>query len=144
MGMLAGKVVAITGAGRGVGREIALLAARHGAAVVVNDPGVGGGGEGGDAGPAQQTADDIIAAGGQAHANLAEWNRRGPVVLDERGHLDAALRRLLHGLDLKGERRVVAVFLFRREQHVLLGATARENSRGKHGEDEASHASMVS
>ena len=71
MGMLAGKVVAITGAGRGVGREIALLAARHGAAVVVNDPGVGGGGEGGDAGPAQQTADAIIAAGGQAHANLA-------------------------------------------------------------------------
>ena len=71
MGMLAGKVVAITGAGRGVGREIALLAARHGAAVVVNDPGVGGGGEGGDAGPAQQTADAIIAAGGQAHATLA-------------------------------------------------------------------------
>ena len=71
MGMLAGKVIAITGAGRGVGREIALLAASHGAAVVVNDPGVGGGGEGGDAGPAQQTADDIIAAGGRAHANLA-------------------------------------------------------------------------
>ena len=71
MGMLAGKVIAITGAGRGVGREIALLAASHGAAVVVNDPGVGGGGEGGDAGPAQQTADDIIATGGRAHANLA-------------------------------------------------------------------------
>ena len=71
MGMLIGKVIAITGAGRGVGREIALLAARHGASVVVNDPGVGGGGEGGDAGPAQQTADDIIAAGGQAYANLA-------------------------------------------------------------------------
>ena len=71
MGMLVGKVIAITGAGRGVGREIALLAARHGAAVIVNDPGVGGGGEGGDAGPAQQTADDIIAAGGQAYANLA-------------------------------------------------------------------------
>jgi NAD(P)-dependent dehydrogenase (short-subunit alcohol dehydrogenase family) len=71
MGMLEGKVIAITGSGRGVGREIALLAARHGAAVVVNDPGVGGGGEGGDAGPAQQTADDIIAAGGTAHANFA-------------------------------------------------------------------------
>ena len=71
MGMLEGKVVAITGAGRGVGREIALLAASHGAAVVVNDPGVGGGGEGGDAGPAQQTVDDIISAGGRAHANLA-------------------------------------------------------------------------
>jgi NAD(P)-dependent dehydrogenase (short-subunit alcohol dehydrogenase family) len=71
MGMLEGKVVAVTGAGRGVGREIALLAARHGAAVVVNDPGVGGGGEGGDAGPAQQTADEIVAGGGKAHANLA-------------------------------------------------------------------------
>ena len=71
MGMLEGKVVAVTGGGRGVGREIALLAARHGAAVVVNDPGVGGGGEGGDAGPAQQTVDDIVAAGGKAHANLA-------------------------------------------------------------------------
>ncbi len=70
-GMLEGKVVAITGAGRGVGREIALLCARHGAAVVVNDPGVGGGGEGGDAGPAQQTVDDIVAAGGKAWANLA-------------------------------------------------------------------------
>ncbi len=71
MAMLEGKVLAVTGAGRGVGREIALLAAQHGAAVVVNDPGVGGGGEGGDAGPAQQTVDDIVAAGGKAWANLA-------------------------------------------------------------------------
>ena len=70
-GMLEGKVVAITGAGRGVGREIALLCARHGAAVVVNDPGVGGGGEGGDAGPAQSVVDEIAALGGKAHANLA-------------------------------------------------------------------------
>ncbi|WP_338467088.1 SDR family NAD(P)-dependent oxidoreductase [Novosphingobium sp. ZN18A2] len=70
-GMLEGKVVAITGSGRGVGREIALLCAKHGAAVVVNDPGVGGGGEGGDAGPAEQTVNDIVAAGGKAHANLA-------------------------------------------------------------------------
>ncbi len=71
MGMLEGKVVAVTGAGRGVGREIALLCAAHGAAVVVNDPGVGCGGEGGDDGPAQQTVDDIVAAGGKAYANLA-------------------------------------------------------------------------
>ena len=71
MRILEGKVVAVTGGGRGVGREIALLAAQHGAAVVVNDPGVGGGGEGGDAGPAQQTADDIVAGGGKAHANRA-------------------------------------------------------------------------
>ena len=69
--MLEGKVVAITGAGRGVGREIALLCAQEGAAVVVNDPGVGGGGEGGDTGPADQTVADIVAAGGKAWANLA-------------------------------------------------------------------------
>ena len=71
MGMLEGKVVAVTGAGRGVGREIALLCAKHGAAVVVNDPGVGGGGEGGDAGPAADVVTEIVAAGGKAHANLA-------------------------------------------------------------------------
>ena len=71
MGMLQGKVVAVTGAGRGVGREIALLCAAQGASVVVNDPGVGGGGEGGDAGPAEQTVADIKAAGGAAFANLA-------------------------------------------------------------------------
>jgi len=69
--MLEGRVVAVTGAGRGVGREIALLCAAHGAAVVVTDPGVGGGGEGGEAGPAEQTVNDIKAAGGQAYANLA-------------------------------------------------------------------------
>jgi NAD(P)-dependent dehydrogenase (short-subunit alcohol dehydrogenase family) len=71
MGMLDGKVVAVTGAGRGVGREIALLCAAHGAAVIVNDPGVGGGGEGGDAGPAHDTVNDILAAGGKAYANMA-------------------------------------------------------------------------
>jgi NAD(P)-dependent dehydrogenase (short-subunit alcohol dehydrogenase family) len=69
--MLAGKVVAITGAGRGIGREIALLCAREGAAVVVNDPGVAQDGDGGDSGPAEQTVADIRAAGGQAEANLA-------------------------------------------------------------------------
>lgn len=69
--ILAGKVVAVTGAGRGIGREVALLCAREGAAVVVNDPGVDPGGEGGDAAPAAQTAADIHAAGGKAHANFA-------------------------------------------------------------------------
>jgi len=70
-GVLKGKVVAVTGAGRGIGREIALLCAREGAAVVVNDPGVAQAGDGGDAGPAQTTANDIVAAGGKAWANLA-------------------------------------------------------------------------
>ena len=70
-GILEGKVVAITGAGRGIGREIALLCAREGAAVVVNDPGVAQGGDGGDTGPADTTVADIRAAGGRAYANLA-------------------------------------------------------------------------
>jgi NAD(P)-dependent dehydrogenase (short-subunit alcohol dehydrogenase family) len=69
--MLAGKVVAVTGAGRGIGREIALLCAREGAAVVVNDPGVAQDGDGGDSRPAEETVADIRAAGGRAHANLA-------------------------------------------------------------------------
>jgi NAD(P)-dependent dehydrogenase (short-subunit alcohol dehydrogenase family) len=69
--MLEGKVVAITGAGRGIGRELALHCAREGAAVIVNDPGVGQGGESGDAGPAEATAADIRAMGGKAYANLA-------------------------------------------------------------------------
>ncbi len=71
MGILDGKVVAITGAGRGIGREIALLCAREGASIVVNDPGVAQEGDGGDAGPADNTVADIIAAGGNAWANYA-------------------------------------------------------------------------
>jgi NAD(P)-dependent dehydrogenase (short-subunit alcohol dehydrogenase family) len=70
-GILAGKVVAVTGAGRGVGREIALLCAREGAAVVVNDLGTSGEGDGVDASPAIDTAAEIVAAGGQAVANGA-------------------------------------------------------------------------
>ncbi|MBI5941754.1 MAG: SDR family oxidoreductase [Caulobacterales bacterium] len=70
MGVLEGKVVLVTGAAGGIGKECALLAAREGARVVVNDLGgsVGGGDEG-DAGPAQQTANEIKAAGGEAVAN---------------------------------------------------------------------------
>jgi NAD(P)-dependent dehydrogenase (short-subunit alcohol dehydrogenase family) len=72
MAMIAGKVVAITGAGRGIGREIALLAAREGAAVVVNDLGGSVEGGGGDADPAQSVADEIKAAGGYAIVNSAD------------------------------------------------------------------------
>ena len=56
MGMLDGKVIIVTGAGRGIGRDIAMLAAAEGAQVVVNDPGVSESGAGHDGGPAMQGA----------------------------------------------------------------------------------------
>jgi NAD(P)-dependent dehydrogenase (short-subunit alcohol dehydrogenase family) len=70
MGVLEGKVVLVTGGGNGIGRECALIAAREGAKVVVND--LGGslsGGDEGSAGPAEAVANEIIAAGGQAAFN---------------------------------------------------------------------------
>ncbi len=70
MGMLEGRVAICTGSGRGVGAEVAKLMAAHGAKVVVNDPGVGGGGEGGDQAPAQEIVDAIKSAGGEAVANF--------------------------------------------------------------------------
>ena len=63
-----GRVAVITGAGRGLGREYALLLASKGAKVVVNDPGGSLTGDGGDCGPAQDVVDEIVAAGGQAVA----------------------------------------------------------------------------
>jgi NAD(P)-dependent dehydrogenase (short-subunit alcohol dehydrogenase family) len=69
MGALEGRVAVITGAGRGLGREHALLFAAEGAKLVVNDLGGGPDGSGSDAGPAQQVAEEIRAAGGEAVAN---------------------------------------------------------------------------
>ena len=69
MGALDGRVAVITGAGRGLGREHALLFAREGAAVVVNDLGGAPDGSGSDAGPAEEVAAEIRAVGGRAVAN---------------------------------------------------------------------------
>jgi NAD(P)-dependent dehydrogenase (short-subunit alcohol dehydrogenase family) len=69
MGALDGRVAIITGAGRGIGREHALLFAREGAHVLVNDLGGANDGAGADATPAQQVVDEIRAAGGTAVAN---------------------------------------------------------------------------
>jgi NAD(P)-dependent dehydrogenase (short-subunit alcohol dehydrogenase family) len=77
MGALDGRVAIITGAGRGLGREHALLFASEGAKVVVNDLGGDAHGEGADATAAQQTVADIVAAGGEAVVNgdnVADWD----------------------------------------------------------------------
>jgi len=70
MGVLEGKTVLVCGGGNGIGRECALLAAREGAKIVVNDLGGGlTGGDAGDAGPAEAVAAEIRAAGGEAVSN---------------------------------------------------------------------------
>jgi NAD(P)-dependent dehydrogenase (short-subunit alcohol dehydrogenase family) len=77
MGALDGRVAIITGAGRGLGREHALLFASEGAKVVVNDLGGDMHGEGGDPSSAMQTVKDIEAMGGEAVVNgdnVADWD----------------------------------------------------------------------
>jgi NAD(P)-dependent dehydrogenase (short-subunit alcohol dehydrogenase family) len=76
-GICDGRVVIITGAGGGIGREHALAFAREGAKVVVNDIGGARDGSGSDAGPAQQVVDEIKALGGEAVANtddISSWD----------------------------------------------------------------------
>jgi NAD(P)-dependent dehydrogenase (short-subunit alcohol dehydrogenase family) len=94
MGLLDGKVAIVTGAGRGIGREHALLMAREGASVMVNDLGGDGRGEGADLTPAQQVVEEIEAAGGRAAvngANVAGWAAAEQLVaqtVDVFGRLD--------------------------------------------------------
>jgi len=76
MGLLDGKVAAVTGAGRGLGREEALALAAEGARVVVNDIGASVSGEGNDSSPAGEVVAEIVKAGGEAVANfddISSW-----------------------------------------------------------------------
>jgi NAD(P)-dependent dehydrogenase (short-subunit alcohol dehydrogenase family) len=95
--MLESKVVVVTGAGGGIGRDFALAMATQGARVVVNDIGASVGGEGRDVGPAQKVVEEIKAAGGQAVANIdsvADWeaaNRIIKTALDAFGRIDVVV-----------------------------------------------------
>ena len=82
-GLCEGRVAIVTGAGRGVGREYALMLAAHGAKVVVNDLGADVRGVGTDATPAQQVVDEIRAAGGEAVVNgadVSDWEQARAMV----------------------------------------------------------------
>ncbi len=95
--MLEGKVVLVTGAGGGIGRDIALQCAAQGARVVVNDLGASVSGEGGDAWPAQRVVEEIRSAGGEATANtdsvseVASANRIVQTAMDVFGRIDVVV-----------------------------------------------------
>src|SRR5262245_9575483 len=95
--LVEGKVVVVTGAGRGIGAAIATLMAEHGAKIVVNDIGVSLAGEGGDAAPADEVVATIKKAGGEAVANfdsVAEFASAGKIVqcaVDTFGRIDCVV-----------------------------------------------------
>lgn len=91
-----GRVCIVTGAGRGIGREHALLLAKHGAKVVVNDLGGSMDGEGHEEGPAHDVVADIIAAGGEAVANT-----------DDISSFDGAGKLIAQAIDTFGDLHVV-------------------------------------
>lgn len=96
-GICEGRVVVVTGAGRGIGREHALAFAREGARVVVNDLGGSVDGAGEDAGPAQEVVEEIRAMGGEAIANtdsVSDYAGAGRIVqaaIDAFGGLDVVV-----------------------------------------------------
>ena len=91
------KVVIVTGAGNGIGRDFALAFARDGAKVVVNDIGTSVKGEGSDASQAQKVVDEIAALGGTAvasSASVADWDAAHSIVdtaLQAFGRVDAVV-----------------------------------------------------
>ncbi len=97
MGICDGRVVVITGAGRGLGRAHALAFAAEGAKVVVNDLGASLQGEGVDLSPAQEVVNEIVANGGEAIVNgddISDWDGAGSLIdaaIDTFGGLDTVV-----------------------------------------------------
>jgi len=97
MGICDGRVVIVTGSGRGLGRAHALAFAQAGAKVVVNDLGVAQDGSDPSDTPAQQVVDEIVAAGGEAITSshdVADWDAAGEMVqsaIDAFGGLDVVV-----------------------------------------------------
>ena len=119
------KVIVVTGAGGGIGRDFALALAREGAKVVVNDIGASVSGEGNDAGPAQKVVDEIKALGGQAVANtdsVADASAAAKIVqcaVDTFGRIDGVINnagilrdRMFHKMSLDEWDAVLKVHLY--------------------------------
>src|SRR5215472_13966486 len=125
MGALDGKAIIVTGAARGIGRDVALLSTQEGARVVVNDLGGTAEGTGSDAGPAKQVVDEIRAMGGEAVAStdsVADWESAQRIVqsaIDAFGRLDAVVNnagilrdRIFHQMEPADFDAVVKVHLY--------------------------------
>jgi NAD(P)-dependent dehydrogenase (short-subunit alcohol dehydrogenase family) len=123
-GIVSGKVAIVTGAGRGIGRAIAMLMAEEGASVLVNDVGAALDGSGTDTGPAQQVIDEIKKAGGQAVAStlsISEPQNADKIVqaaLDAFGRVDILVNnagilrdRIFHRMSWSDWSDVIAVHL---------------------------------
>lgn len=123
-GFVKDKVVLVTGAGGGIGRDFALALAREGALVVVNDLGASVDGEGQDIARAQSVVNEIRAAGGIAIANgdsVADWetaNRMVALAVDTFGRIDCVINnagilrdRFFHNMTAEEWRAVIDVHL---------------------------------